>query len=270
MKIGLLGGRLMQAAICGLLAATVIPAAASADLTGGVTVTTPIATTSASTSVLAPAVLTPSIPAPTVSPSVSASMPVASMTVSTSRAPSVSSAVTPTATKTEAWTRLKKRKKARHAKATKPQSSPKRSFMTAISTPAPFTGTFTNTCVFPAEEVTVTGHSKLTTITQSDGSIATTASVSGGSTTVVDPGPPIVPLFGVKYSFSDETRTWIFGPGTTVLAFYHYQKLVRAGDVKTTVGGDDFYIRFFFSIPLDSAGVPDFSSLNTTMDGACR
>jgi hypothetical protein len=261
MNISPLGGRLMRAAICGLLAATVLPSIASADdaIVGSVTVTSPVTSTSVTTSVSTPSV--PSVP--TVFAGVST--PVTSATASVSTQRSVAriasgwSQVAPKAKKTLRKGKPVKRKKKSAG------SAPTRSFMSAISTSAPFTGTFTNTCVFPAEDVLVNGVSKLTSITQADGSIAVTANIGGTGLA----GDGILTPF-VKYSFSDETRIWIFGPGTTDFAFYDYRKLSRSGDTGSMVGGDDFFIRFFFSIPLGSEGVPDFSALSTAMTGGCR
>lgn len=133
----------------------------------------------------------------------------------------------------------------------------------AMTTTAPFMGPIDNTCVFPTETVVLNAHAKITTITQSDGTIATLVSMGGTGLT----------LTGVKYSFSDESRLYILGgPGDSDFSFYHYQKLTRAGETGSSLlGGDDFYLRMFISIPPGSAGVPSDGSLNTnTMAFDCR
>jgi hypothetical protein len=81
-------GRLMRAVICGLLAAIVIPAAASADggIVGGVTVTTPSTPTPAPTvTVAASTPSVPTVPTPVVATSTSVSILGASATVITTQ-----------------------------------------------------------------------------------------------------------------------------------------------------------------------------------------
>lgn len=138
--------------------------------------------------------------------------------------------------------------------------------MSSTTFQAPFIGPVTNTCVVPNEVVALDGMVKITSITQSDGSIGSYFTYNGTGLTVF-------PFSGVKYSFSDETHGWFLGgPSDVFVSFYDYEKITRAGETGTSLlGGDDFFLRFYFRFPPGSGGVPSEDSLNTnTIAFDCR
>lgn len=230
-------GRLLRAVICGLLAAIVIPAAASADgIVGGFTVVAPVATATGST--LVP---TPSVPAVSV-PIVSTQTPSAS--------------VTPTRV------RIPKRERHKSKPAKTQQSSSTRSFMTADSFRMPFTlPPFQNPCV-PTDLVTITGSVTTTLKLPPDGSVWIYQSYNGTGISLPS---------GATYAFSNEVHGAYTFPAFTPIRFYDYYKLNRQPDIFSPLGGDDFFLRIYTEIPGSTGGGPSMNSLMTDpVDGECR
>jgi hypothetical protein len=220
-------GRLMRAAICGLLAATVIPAAASADgIVGGVS--TPAPVPSVNVSVTTPSV--PAVSAPSVSASTALSTPVASVAASASTQQRTTSAQP---------TKAKPRKKA-HGKASKRnhRSAATRSLAMSQTFSATFPISVTNTCVFPAETVVGTG---VENVTFDSGTGRSFTTFHGSATALVS---------GANYTFDESLH--IFngdGPDATVFYFYDYRRATRQGDISSPLGGDDFFLQIFFEVP---------------------
>jgi hypothetical protein len=263
-------GRLMRAAICGLLAATVIPAAASADLAvGGATVTTPSVPVPAPTApvpapsvpVTVPTVSTPSVStSASVSASTNFSTPVVSASVSASADVSASvpsKSVTPT--------KLKSRKKAqRNAKrgasaaGASAAGASVRTFLSTDTTTAPFNGIRENTCL-PEFVVFDGDHAKVTTSTQiqPDGTLRQYIHFHGTGLGASDALGAI--KTGSVYSFSDENHVYVFGgPGHVDEYFYHYEKLIRRSETTGALGGDDSYLRVAFRV-VNTVMIPDLN-----------
>jgi hypothetical protein len=124
--------------------------------------------------------------------------------------------------------------------------------------------------------VTITGHSTVSTQLQPDGNLRMYLSIAGSGITAT----------GVRYAFSDETHIVFEGPFPILndaIRFYDYRKLNRQRDEDgdpvlvdpflnpPTGEGDDFFVRFFFTVPTGASGVPNTeNSLMSTMDGVCR
>jgi hypothetical protein len=251
-------GRLMRAAICGLLAATVIPAAASADLgVGGVTVTTPSTPVPAPTvTVSASASTSPSVSVST-TPSVSGSTSVSGDVSSPVASASVSSATQATTSKVKATS--SKTSKTRK----KSQRKPKRgaalvggvvrtladSTTNTTTSTGPFTGGLPNNCI--PEFVTFTD-ATVTTSTQfqSDGTLRFYLSYRGTG----------VGTSGATYSFSEEQHGFTLGgaPQQSDEYFYDYQKLIRRNETTGALGGDDSYLRVAFRV-INLVVVPDMT-----------
>lgn len=122
----------------------------------------------------------------------------------------------------------------------------------------PISGTFADSCT--GELFLFTGTDHFSFQDQSDGTLKLQSYMNGTGVSLTG---------GVHYTATEESHTWIFGPDSETFAVYDYQKIDRSGEISTTPGGDDFFVRVFASFPT-KAGVPDMNSLSTGVDGACR
>jgi len=231
----------MRGAICGLLATAALPAVASADLSGGVSVSTPVGGASLSLAAPTPSISTLSVPA----------APAAQSIVLKTSVGSVSTHSLPAArrSKVRAFARS-------HSRATsRPKRTAVRSLMTSSTFTVPLSGGLVNPCV--GEDVIFTGTARGTIDTQTSGT-ALSVSIEGSGYS----------LFAT-YSISEETHTWVFGPDATAFTFYDYAKMNRSGETGSPLAGDDFYMRLFVQIPTGPGG-PNVNSLNSAIDGFCR
>lgn len=241
-------GRLMRGAICGLLATAALPAVASADLSGGVSVSTPIVSTSINVSVPTPAV--PSVNAPIADVS-SATHSVVMKTRDVTARTAVTAASITDSNRSRSTTRM-------HHRARRGLTHTERSLQMSETAVLPLPFDQVNPCVVPSEDVFINGTEHLLIDSQPNGGFAVSTSIQGSAFSLA-----------ASYSFSQEVHTWFFGPDATTLTAYDYEKLSRAGDTGSPLNGDDFFLRVFFQIPVGPGG-PNVNSLNSAIDGTCR